>query len=120
MPARSSARSPRSWRPGANGLGGCAPHGAFLERLAAVLALDSLDLVGNSLELAQRVRRHGFVPVRRKRDRLAHLVHGTSTLGSYDAQNGEEVVTGMKRCVVPAAVDRTHVETAARGGSLAR
>jgi lipoprotein-anchoring transpeptidase ErfK/SrfK len=32
-----------------------------------------------------------------ERNRLAHLTHGSSTLGKYDAQMGEEVATNRKR-----------------------
>jgi hypothetical protein len=57
----------------------------------------ALDLVGNAFPLAQLVARHLLVAVRRpKRNWLSHFTHRSSTLGEYDAQKGEEVVTKRK------------------------
>jgi hypothetical protein len=60
-----------------------------------------LDLVGNTLPLAQRVTRHLDVPVRSpKRKWFSHFTQGSSSLGKYDAKMGEEVVTKRKTAAV--------------------
>lgn len=60
--------------------------------------MHALDLVRNAFPLPQQVARHRSVPVKStKRNGFAHLTHSSSTLGKYDAQMGEEVVTKRRR-----------------------
>jgi lipoprotein-anchoring transpeptidase ErfK/SrfK len=65
----------------------------------------ALDLVRNAFPLPQQVARHRSVPVKStKRNGFAHLTHSSSTLGKYDAQMGEEVVTKRRRAGIGLAV----------------